>query len=794
MALRFVAAALFPLLAWLALDQGCFAKDLYSVLGLRRQASDDEVKKAYRKLAIKYHPDKNPTEEAKNKFLEVQRAYETLSDRDKRRHYDLTGRDAEQQQQQQGGHQYHQHQQHPQYHFRRNFGGGFGGFGGFHENIPSATVRLSSMDFAHSVFGSSLPWLVQLYVDRDPHCAMFSRHWEAVHSSLRGWVQLGRLEISRDRGVASQLVSFSAGFSLPIVFGFPAHCRSISCAIRYPHSLATQFTEEELQKWVGDKLVGLVTVREVTFSIVNLFLQRVPPHKVAVLAFSPRGRYASLALRRAASDEKQLVDVGRVSFQDEEAWGKEYGVTRWPSLVFFKGPGTRPLVVDSGSQRIDVSKLIKHHAHQTLPALRHNTVRDVGCVFGRKQVLGASAFCAVLVGQHGPVFSRARGDLLQVTAVLEDKNPPLEYAAAAHAFAGGKLRFAWVDALEQSSWCRYHTGSSSPTCSRWPVIQKGRPTVVVFAAGGGPIHRWAVYDRAMGEELHDHGPAQLAVWLSQLVSTRGAMFQASEEPPEPLLDTDTPGLWGMLRETCSAFLAGLWDDSLDRNLLFRPEVQNVIMTAWPVLLMAALAVVNTVWGLFEDPAPRQHTGSGAVGDEAGASGSSDEGSLAASEGADGVVDSEGKGEGGGYSRRSKYGKQLRLVPNMGRPQALPAKRGEPTFLLLLMCPAGQRGDEAAETEVMHAIRLYRDFEKEGKFSLFKLRVADQPDWAELYRSIQADAPSNETRGSHPLLCWTPNRRRFQVIWVVDLVRAKIRMEDLLSGGGQWVKATMPQLW
>jgi hypothetical protein len=49
---------------------------------------------------------------------------------------------------------------------------------------------------------------------------------------------------------------------------------------RYPHSLATQFTEEELQKWVGDKLVGLVTVREVTFSIVNLFLQRVPPHKV----------------------------------------------------------------------------------------------------------------------------------------------------------------------------------------------------------------------------------------------------------------------------------------------------------------------------------------------------------------------------------------------------------------------------------------------------------------------------------------------------------------------------------
>lgn len=67
-------------------------KDYYEVLGVTRKASQDEIKKAYRKLAIQYHPDKNPNNpEAEEKFKEAAEAYEILSDPEKRKRYDQFG-------------------------------------------------------------------------------------------------------------------------------------------------------------------------------------------------------------------------------------------------------------------------------------------------------------------------------------------------------------------------------------------------------------------------------------------------------------------------------------------------------------------------------------------------------------------------------------------------------------------------------------------------------------------------------------------------------------------------------
>ncbi len=69
--------------------KGCFfMKNYYAILGVRRNATTDQIKRAYRRLAKQYHPDVNPSPEAHRIFIEVQEAYEVLSDPVRRQQYD----------------------------------------------------------------------------------------------------------------------------------------------------------------------------------------------------------------------------------------------------------------------------------------------------------------------------------------------------------------------------------------------------------------------------------------------------------------------------------------------------------------------------------------------------------------------------------------------------------------------------------------------------------------------------------------------------------------------------------
>jgi curved DNA-binding protein len=126
--------------------------DYYKTLGVAKNASADDIKKAYRKLARKFHPDVNPNDkEAHKKFQQINEAHEVLSDPEKRKKYDQYGENwkhadqyeqARQQQQQAGGG------------FGGFGGGGFGNFGGG-EYTYSGGEEGGFSDFFESLFGGS---------------------------------------------------------------------------------------------------------------------------------------------------------------------------------------------------------------------------------------------------------------------------------------------------------------------------------------------------------------------------------------------------------------------------------------------------------------------------------------------------------------------------------------------------------------------------------------------------------------------------------------------------------------
>lgn len=117
--------------------------DYYNVLGLKKDASADDIKKAYRKLARKFHPDLNPDDkEAHQKFQQINEANEVLSDPEKRKKYDTYGEHW------QHGEEYEKARQ--QQAQSGDFGGGFGGFGG------SASYSYSGDDSEFSDFFESL--------------------------------------------------------------------------------------------------------------------------------------------------------------------------------------------------------------------------------------------------------------------------------------------------------------------------------------------------------------------------------------------------------------------------------------------------------------------------------------------------------------------------------------------------------------------------------------------------------------------------------------------------------------
>ncbi|KAL3131728.1 DnaJ subfamily C member 16 [Trebouxia sp. C0009 RCD-2024] len=537
----------------------------YKVLGLTRSASDGDIRKAYRQLAVKLHPDKSSAAGSKAKFLEVQEAYQLLTDPAAKAQYDSSGSIPGQPHRQQG----------PRWQYQQPFQQ-------YAEQIPSSTTRLTHLNFQQELLRDASPLLVQVYFPYSPSCKAAAPEWEQAAKELAPWARFGRIEWSQQY-LLSMLRSLTGSNirleELPAVFGFPTGCGSMSCGVRFQGP----FNAESLQQFTADQLLKLPQVAAIQPRNLDKFLAKVPQHKVTVLAFSSTSK-ASVPLRRAAQQHELDVVVGRVHWAAEDLpfWQSRLGVHRVPSVVFLRGPGALPAVYDaSNTKRLDIAKLVADNSWQVVQPLRQRTVQPLGCGWGSQaQRQSLVSLCVVLVGQQGRKdHKQARETLAEMSEWMLARGFlfPRSAAPAAKAYSAGQLRLTWLDAGTQHTFCSAHMSALGPEAvaavcdADWPanifpsvvpgtaVTESPTVQMIAYKPGASQLptfwstpHRFSVHNATDVTVDRNHSSfVSIAAWLSACLAAKQLPYRI--DTPEQLVDDEALGVL----QTASQWLSHL---------------------------------------------------------------------------------------------------------------------------------------------------------------------------------------------------------------------------------------------
>uniref|UniRef100_A0A3B3ZUP4 DnaJ homolog subfamily C member 10 n=1 Tax=Periophthalmus magnuspinnatus TaxID=409849 RepID=A0A3B3ZUP4_9GOBI len=184
---------LMVLLGLLVLSVWAEGRDFYALLGVSRGASTLEIRRAFKKLALTMHPDKNPGDaSAHEKFLQVNRAYEVLKDEELRKKYDKYGEKGLDEQQQDGRYESWNYYRYD--------------FGIYDDDLE--IITLDSGDFEAAVNSGEI-WFINFYSPRCSHCHQLAPTWREVAKEMDGVIRIGAVncgdnhQLCRRRGIHS---------------------------------------------------------------------------------------------------------------------------------------------------------------------------------------------------------------------------------------------------------------------------------------------------------------------------------------------------------------------------------------------------------------------------------------------------------------------------------------------------------------------------------------------------------------------------------------------------------------
>ena len=534
------------------------SRQFYRDLGLRRSATQTEIKAAYRDLAKRYHPDKNKAPSADAKFKQVAAAHETLSDPDKRRMYDMYGDDYENVQKQRSQQQQRHRQQ------------DFDPFGRRRPQVPpifSVTMTLTPENYRDLVEESESSWLLQFYHDHSEPCKEFAQRWEALAHKLSPMVRLGRVRIDDNFGLVQRYRSFLRCRQSAFFLQCDAPALILATVTADGETRAEAYrgglNAEQVYEWVKRSFTDtrrVVAAVQASEAGLQHFL-RPPPRrgraaaagqgdlgaaaKPKALFFTSRAAADSLLARYIASHFQETISLGAVHIDgglhantDAARLATACGVTELPAVaVWADGARTsQPAVhlIGASPDTKQRSALIADIARTAAPSVPLLSAANLHALCAPGAWDDEGSFCVLLLLPRP--WSEWDADARRAFTTLQ--------ALKTGGGSTGRVRYAWVDAIRQLPFAQFlRTAAPATQLPAAATAEQDARRPGIFALRG---HEGGAGLRRVRVARYDAGPMAevtqltLRTWLESLQESRN--WRAAKAAPPPLRAAARPAV------------------------------------------------------------------------------------------------------------------------------------------------------------------------------------------------------------------------------------------------------------
>ncbi|XP_035222719.1 dnaJ homolog subfamily C member 16-like [Stegodyphus dumicola] len=391
-------------------------RDPYAILGVARTASIPEIKRAYKRLAREWHPDKNKGPEAESKFIEINKAYELLTDPERRRLFDRSGitEDTPNFRQYPDYSQFRRYENDPFEHIFSQ--GGFNFQFKFNQGSFYHKHTITAKAYENHIIPNSnfQPYLILFYGELCFACISAEPIWRKLIEELEPLgVGFAAIHAQQESALAHKIGVSSLPYVIGLVDGRAVHYKE------------RQLSFVKIVDFCR-KIIPAKTVISVTDKVVDDFLNGWYDNRVRVLIFS---RADSIRLRYMliAYKFRSRVAVGHVSLESEDSKNtvKRYNVqTKMESLLVFNEDPSKPIATLSMTELsvATMNDVIDSNKFLLLPRLSSQTIFDQLCP--TEAVRARKYLCVILItkntNEHDP-YRAAMRDFIQKVDVPNDR-------------------------------------------------------------------------------------------------------------------------------------------------------------------------------------------------------------------------------------------------------------------------------------------------------------------------------------------------------------------------------------